>query len=799
MAWRAAAVSGRHEPGSRVMLSARYRRAVAEAFVWLQGNGNGQGVEPVIDLCGDDGADPAADGDGSGTFFSARQVGAWIRTHASDTLTDRWDWYDRVTRALSGLVLDGFVCVGPGVGGLFRLGDTAEGRRVTTLLTLRWKDKEDMALEVSSSCTDLKLREIVSRKTGGRLPAVKIELTYPGLFDKKRDTMGALSDDTVVTLLIGKDLTQKPKTQRTPSASIVADPNASPIDEVFEHEAEGTKGWNDNNDGWVNLVVNENGEESDDEDDEDGEFTLTRSSGGAKKMSAKKPAATARFAETNTSRAEVDCSKLLATVGTRGGKAPNTSAPAPATALAVFDDNGDDDELSPKSKLFSPVAAARAFRLNNDDDELDEDLGERPRKRGRSSTPAKNGVVDLTGEDDSRITQENDRSASDSALSGSENSDSDSDSDESLDDHAGRLHDQILTFAELNGSDRDDGIRRELCRKTVQACVQRVFPSASLEVFGSGASGLALREADIDLVILGVGPTAATAGGGFNKHDRQELVSILRKIEKQLRKDRVVVRALGVYTAKVPIVKAHTTGNDNSGFNLDLTVGATNGLKAVRWIKQQVVEFPELRPLVLVVKKLLKTHGLDDASTGGCGGYLLVSLAVAHLKMNKQGTGGLGNTPTAQKGGTPTVDQKAPQTTDLGFVLTSFLRRFGGDGFDFAKSAVAANRSAGLMRASEVVVTVGPYGKRPFILCEDPQEVGRYVLGLSQIQTHCLAIHKKLTAFREHSQKHHRFGVPFQRGPQFVPRHRRGYRHGGRPHVSARSRGEGGGSWGWDG
>ena len=66
MAWRAAAVSGRHEPGSRVMLSARYRRAVAEALVWLQGNGNGQGVEPVIDLCGDDGADPAADGDGSG-------------------------------------------------------------------------------------------------------------------------------------------------------------------------------------------------------------------------------------------------------------------------------------------------------------------------------------------------------------------------------------------------------------------------------------------------------------------------------------------------------------------------------------------------------------------------------------------------------------------------------------------------------------------------------------------------------------------------------------------------------------
>ena len=163
--------------------------------------------------------------------------------------------------------------------------------------------------------------------------------------------------------------------------------------------------------------------------------------------------------------------------------------------------------------------------------------------------------------------------------------------------------------------------------------MRRVFPSARLACFGSGASGLALRGADIDLVVLGVGPECSTAGGGFNKSDRAELVSILRKIERALRRERVVARAQGIYTAKVPIVKAHTTGDDASGFALDLTVGATNGLKAVDWIKARVAEFPELRPLVLVLKKLLKTHGLDDASTGGCGGYLLVSLAVAHLRM----------------------------------------------------------------------------------------------------------------------------------------------------------------------
>ena len=68
-----------------------------------------------------------------------------------------------------------------------------------------------------------------------------------------------------------------------------------------------------------------------------------------------------------------------------------------------------------------------------------------------------------------------------------------------------------------------------------------------------------------------------------------------------------------------------------------------------------------------------------------------------------------------------------PPKLDLGVVVTSFLRRFGGDGFDYARSAVAANRASGVTRAADLVVTPGPYGKRPFILCEDPQEIGRNI------------------------------------------------------------------------
>ena len=44
-----------------------------------------------------------------------------------------------------------------------------------------------------------------------------------------------------------------------------------------------------------------------------------------------------------------------------------------------------------------------------------------------------------------------------------------------------------------------------------------------------------------------------------------------------------------------------------------------------------MARWPALRPLVLVVKSLLKANGLNDVSTGGLGSFALANLALAHL------------------------------------------------------------------------------------------------------------------------------------------------------------------------
>ena len=49
----------------------------------------------------------------------------------------------------------------------------------------------------------------------------------------------------------------------------------------------------------------------------------------------------------------------------------------------------------------------------------------------------------------------------------------------------------------------------------VDAAARSLWPQARVVLFGSQATGLALPGADLDIVVLGVGPTLTRAGTGF--------------------------------------------------------------------------------------------------------------------------------------------------------------------------------------------------------------------------------------------------------------------------------------------
>ena len=78
-----------------------------------------------------------------------------------------------------------------------------------------------------------------------------------------------------------------------------------------------------------------------------------------------------------------------------------------------------------------------------------------------------------------------------------------------------QLHEDIERFVADNVQTKAETSLKNEIEDQVRKTIQKFsFPEAEVHRFGSGATGLALKDADIDLVILGVGPQSVKGGGG---------------------------------------------------------------------------------------------------------------------------------------------------------------------------------------------------------------------------------------------------------------------------------------------
>ncbi|OQS03169.1 hypothetical protein THRCLA_04525 [Thraustotheca clavata] len=152
----------------------------------------------------------------------------------------------------------------------------------------------------------------------------------------------------------------------------------------------------------------------------------------------------------------------------------------------------------------------------------------------------------------------------------------------------------------------------------VKNCVRKLWPEATVETYGSYSTGIWLPSSDIDLVILGVGDPS------------QSPVVHLKRLATQLRGEKWVESILMVDTAKIPLLKLVSL---DSSVPIDITFESANthsGLLARDLIKGLVEEMPELYPLAVVFKQLLRERGLNDCYTGGISSYSIV-LMIVHL------------------------------------------------------------------------------------------------------------------------------------------------------------------------
>jgi non-canonical poly(A) RNA polymerase PAPD5/7 len=77
--------------------------------------------------------------------------------------------------------------------------------------------------------------------------------------------------------------------------------------------------------------------------------------------------------------------------------------------------------------------------------------------------------------------------------------------------------------------------------------------------------------------------------------------------------------------------------------NVDISFNRTNGIYCVKLVKHLLKKYPELKPLLLVLKCFLKSRQLNEPYHGGVGSYLLTMLTSSYLqrKYKDGGTEGM--------------------------------------------------------------------------------------------------------------------------------------------------------------
>jgi len=176
------------------------------------------------------------------------------------------------------------------------------------------------------------------------------------------------------------------------------------------------------------------------------------------------------------------------------------------------------------------------------------------------------------------------------------------------------LHNEILDFVEfVSQTPAELEIRRQVVR-TIKDLILRCYPDAKVMVFGSTATGLNLPNSDIDLLV-------------YNPQVREH--TMISKITDALVRADACRSIDPIKHAKVPIIKLQ---DKKHGVNVDISFNRTNGVYCVKLVKELLQKYPEMRPLLIVLKCFLKSRQLNEPYHGGVGSFLLTMMLCAFLQ-----------------------------------------------------------------------------------------------------------------------------------------------------------------------
>ena len=201
------------------------------------------------------------------------------------------------------------------------------------------------------------------------------------------------------------------------------------------------------------------------------------------------------------------------------------------------------------------------------------------------------------------------------------------------------LHSEILDFVEFVSTTEEEKQRRQEVVNRIKNVVHKIYPEAKVLIFGSCATGINLPKSDIDLLVY---------------YPAVREITMINRITSELIRADICASIEPIKHAKVPIIKLR---DKQTMINVDISFNRENGIYCVKLVKQLLKKYPELRPMLLVLKCFLKSRQLNETYHGGVSSFLLTMMVVSYLQRQYK------------KGGTDNID--------LGKHLIDFLELYG--------------------------------------------------------------------------------------------------------------------------
>ena len=193
---------------------------------------------------------------------------------------------------------------------------------------------------------------------------------------------------------------------------------------------------------------------------------------------------------------------------------------------------------------------------------------------------------------------------------------------EKIEDKNLRFGKEILEYMNYIIPNNKSFSMRQTTVQILKQIIKRKRPEWKVHLFGSFRQGTSTVFSDLDFEII-IDNTSS------RKRDIDELFYLMKIL-----KHNDFSNNIRLIRARVPILKATCTKTEIS---VDISVNRHNGYQAADLIKKIISRHKILKPMIIIIKILLKIHSLNESHTGGMSSFLLFHLVYFFYIKYKKG------------------------------------------------------------------------------------------------------------------------------------------------------------------